>query len=191
VEGEATFARRTFIDDIVNGPADLAEIEKELEVPPGSLKDLAHSWAAMDQLIDGALAYADQPYWAADLEVEVDDPLAEFWFNVSTLALCRMRVAEAEAPSRIALAQLASQAYWRENGQPPDSLTSLAPDYLAGVPIDPFSGKPLQAKRAGERFVIYSVGPDGTDDGGKEVEGRIGEENKGDIVVTVQQPVPR
>jgi hypothetical protein len=191
VEGEAIFARRTFIDGIVEAEVDLAEIERESELPAGSMDDLATSWRAMDELIEGALAYADQPYWAADLEVEVDDPLAELFFGGDTLAFCRMPIARAQALSRIALAHLASQAYWRDNGQPPDSLTTLAPEYLAEVPTDTFSGKPLQAKRDGERFVIYSVGPDGTDDGGKEVEGPIGEENKGDIVVTVQQPVPR
>ena len=36
----------------------------------------------------------------------------------------------------------------------------------ARVPIDPFSGQPLRLKLDGKDLVLYSVGPDGTDDGG-------------------------
>jgi hypothetical protein len=52
-------------------------------------------------------------------------------------------------------------------GGVPDSVESLVPESLAAVPRDPFTdGKPLLAKHADGSFVVWSVGPDGEDDGG-------------------------
>ena len=42
------------------------------------------------------------------------------------------------------------------------------PLYLNAVPADPFDGQPLRFKRLSKGYVIYSVGSDGRDDGGKE-----------------------
>ena len=36
------------------------------------------------------------------------------------------------------------------------------------IPPDPFDGKPLRYKKLEKGYVVYSVGPDGNDDGGKE-----------------------
>ena len=49
---------------------------------------------------------------------------------------------------------------------------SWTPDYLEslGVPtaatIDPFTGEPMTIKRVDDRWLVYSVGPDHTDDAG-------------------------
>jgi hypothetical protein len=49
----------------------------------------------------------------------------------------------------------------------PDTLEDLAPDYLENVADDPYDGKPLRYKKFGaDGFVVYSIGPDNTDDGG-------------------------
>ncbi len=48
----------------------------------------------------------------------------------------------------------------------PNSLTDLVPKYLAAVPEDFYSGNPLQYRRVDHGYVVYSVGPDGKDDGG-------------------------
>ena len=47
---------------------------------------------------------------------------------------------------------------------------SLVPDYLAAVPIDPYSGRPLVYRRTGDGYLLYSVGLDGVDDGGQRVD---------------------
>ena len=54
------------------------------------------------------------------------------------------------------------------NSSPPTvTLDALVPRYLEQVPADPFSPKQgLRYKRVDGRFMLYSVGPDGTDDGG-------------------------
>jgi hypothetical protein len=35
------------------------------------------------------------------------------------------------------------------------------------MPIDPFSGRPLIYRPDGEGYQLYSIGPDGKDDGGQ------------------------
>ena len=49
----------------------------------------------------------------------------------------------------------------------PAKLDELAPHYLQRVPLDRYSGGPLIYRPAGTKFVLYSVGKDGRDDGGK------------------------
>ena len=50
----------------------------------------------------------------------------------------------------------------------PAMLTDLVPTFLPSVPQDPFDGQPLRFKPLEKGYVIYSVGPDLKDDGGRE-----------------------
>ena len=68
--------------------------------------------------------------------------------------------------SRCAIAALAVERYRLSHGGWPDSLDALVPAYLPRVPIDPYNGAPLRFVRKTDRVVVYSVGPDGQDDGG-------------------------
>jgi hypothetical protein len=75
--------------------------------------------------------------------------------------------------TRIALLQvaLAARAYQIEHKMPPASLQVLVPTYLAAVPSDPFKlDAPLQLKSDAGGLRIYSVGPDGMDDSGQDIQ---------------------
>jgi hypothetical protein len=74
---------------------------------------------------------------------------------------------QAKAELRCAAAALAAERYRLARGSWPKSLDDLVPDYLPAVPADPFDGKPLRLARLPDGLVVYSLGPDGTDDGGK------------------------
>lgn len=50
----------------------------------------------------------------------------------------------------------------------PPTLDALVPQFLAAVPEDPMDGKPLKFRPRPKGFVVYSIGEDGTDDGGTE-----------------------
>jgi len=63
---------------------------------------------------------------------------------------------------------LAVERYRLARGALPETLRDLVPTYIPDVPGDPFDGKPLRYKHLERGYVIYSVGSDGTDDGGKE-----------------------
>jgi len=90
------------------------------------------------------------------------------------------------AQARLALleAALAARAYQLENHKPPASLQVLVPAYLPVLPADPFElNAPLQLKAEGQRVRIYSVGPDGLDDGGRALEDRgLSLDSLGDLV---------
>ncbi len=53
-------------------------------------------------------------------------------------------------------------------GRLPDVLTDLVPAYLDTVPTDPFDGNEMRYKKLEAGFVVYSIGEDLSDDGGKE-----------------------
>jgi hypothetical protein len=46
-----------------------------------------------------------------------------------------------------------------DRGAYPDELSALAPEYLASVPIDPFTGRPPVYTRKGAGFELHAEGP--------------------------------
>jgi hypothetical protein len=58
-------------------------------------------------------------------------------------------------------------AYRADNGRYPAKLDDLAPNYLAAVPGDLLSGKPLIYRPAENSYLFYSVGANGQDEGGR------------------------
>jgi hypothetical protein len=61
---------------------------------------------------------------------------------------------------------LALERHRRERGAWPAKLEELTPGLLKGVPLDPFDGKPLRYRRLADGVIVYSVGSDGSDNGG-------------------------
>jgi hypothetical protein len=69
---------------------------------------------------------------------------------------------------------VAIERYRLDHARLPTTLDELVPTYIAAIPIDPFSGKPLlykarplePATTLGESYIIYSAGYDGVDHGG-------------------------
>jgi hypothetical protein len=68
----------------------------------------------------------------------------------------------------VAHTALAIERYRLSHGQLPTGLDNLVPVYLPRVPQDPFDGQPLRYRRLEPGFIVYSIGPDQTDDGGKQ-----------------------
>jgi hypothetical protein len=73
----------------------------------------------------------------------------------------------AVAQLRLLTVELALRCYRFEQGQTPGKLDLLVPKYLQRVPSDPFSGHALVYRPQGTNWLLYSVGPDRVDDGGK------------------------
>jgi ABC-type transport system involved in multi-copper enzyme maturation permease subunit len=71
------------------------------------------------------------------------------------------------ALARCTAAMLAAERYRRTHGRWPGSLDDLVPGFLPQVPTDPYDGNPLRYRRLADGVVIYALGPDGQDDGGK------------------------
>jgi hypothetical protein len=68
---------------------------------------------------------------------------------------------------RCATVALALERFRRDHGRWPDTLDALVPNYLSAVPNDPQDGKPLRFKHRPDGVIVYWIGPDGKDDGGK------------------------
>jgi hypothetical protein len=68
---------------------------------------------------------------------------------------------------RLAEIALALSAYHVREGRYPESPSLLVPDYLPEIPADTFTGEPLHYRLEGNGYVLYSVGRDMRDDGGK------------------------
>ncbi len=58
-------------------------------------------------------------------------------------------------------------AYHHDNGRYPEQLSDLTPKYLDAIPQDLFALKPLNYSRDGEGYLLYSVGLNRLDDGGR------------------------
>jgi 20S proteasome alpha/beta subunit len=67
---------------------------------------------------------------------------------------------------RLLVVDLAVRAYRNDHELPPAELSQLVPEYLQRIPDDPYGSGPLIYKPQGTDFVLYSVGPNGIDDGG-------------------------
>ena len=78
------------------------------------------------------------------------------------------KYAYGQANVDMATVACALERYHLANGQYPDSLGALVPKFIAKIPNDVITGEPLKYRRAGDgQFLLYSVGWNGTDDGGK------------------------
>jgi hypothetical protein len=69
-------------------------------------------------------------------------------------------------------------------GKIPATLNELLPDYLSELPRDIFDGQPLRFGALPRGYVIYSIGPDGVDDGGLE---RTNPATRYDVTITVER----
>jgi hypothetical protein len=79
-----------------------------------------------------------------------------------------VHTAVATARLRAAVAGLAALRFRQASGRWPRTLGELQPTCLPAVPLDPFTGGPLQLKGTTTGFMVYSVGIDGQDGGGVE-----------------------
>jgi N-sulfoglucosamine sulfohydrolase len=82
---------------------------------------------------------------------------------------------------------MALAEYRADQGLFPVKLADLAPKYLARVPQDIFSAADLHYQRQGDGYLLYSVGPNGRDDGGKGYEDCKAGEGWDDLAVRMTQ----
>jgi hypothetical protein len=65
------------------------------------------------------------------------------------------------------LVGIALEVFRREHGKYPESLTELVPQLLPEIPADRITGEPLRFRIVNSQPVVYSVGADRKDDGGR------------------------
>ena len=67
---------------------------------------------------------------------------------------------------RSAYVAVALERYRQQHDRWPDSLQQLIPGLIERVPLDPYDGALLRYRPLADGVVVYSVGPDGKDNGG-------------------------
>jgi hypothetical protein len=104
-----------------------------------------------------------QTWKPTDLEGEA--PLA--WLLLPAMDKVVSASHRQQACLRCAIAGLAAERYRRRHGRWPETLAALVTDkLLREVPTDPYDGQPLRLQKTKDGVVIYSIGPDGEDNGG-------------------------
>jgi len=103
-----------------------------------------------------------------------------FWqaWNVTRTSATRDKILIAH--ERLLSTQLALRCYQSDRGHVAARLDDLVTNYLAKVPLDPFTGQPLVYRPRAANWLLYSVGQDGVDDGG--MSASKGLSAKGDIL---------
>jgi hypothetical protein len=92
-------------------------------------------------------------------------PLGQFFPNYQSAFL---KEASLEAVTLATEAGLACKIYKNKYGRYPENLDALVPEILDKVPIDPFSDKPLVYKLTADEVLVYSLGSNEKDDGGRQ-----------------------
>jgi hypothetical protein len=142
---------------------------------------------AYDQYVDAAEAQLRRPARVADWETP--DAMAMKWHSSSVegvrymplLALAPYFPRLATTAERYlgkrdgVLIGIALELYRREHGGYPQTLALLSPTLLPEVPVDRITGGPLVYKLVDGRPLVYSVGADRDDDGGRVPQPRPGE----------------
>jgi len=112
---------------------------------------------------------ADFAERAYGLQSRLERVIARLGFGEMTPAYSMLsEVVNRQAAANCLLqTDLAIRLFQDEHGHLPRNLSDLLPTYLPSIPIDPYSGQPLKYRAASGDFMLYCVGWDGQDDGGK------------------------
>jgi hypothetical protein len=104
----------------------------------------------------------------------------------------KLKTADTQAKDELLETALALREYRDDHGAYPATLSALVPVYLPVLPPDPFAvSGPLQYRLSGPGYALYSVGPDGKDDGGRPIDNpsstryNVARDSRGDIVAGV------
>jgi hypothetical protein len=102
--------------------------------------------------------------------------ILEEWSGAELKASRRIEHFRRVTELRILIIELSLRAYQLDHGRLPTHLSELVPDYLPAVPQDPFGDGDIKYRLTGDSYKLYSVGPDGVDDGGERVYFQNGKE---------------
>lgn len=127
---------------------------------------------ALDAHMNRLITRSNEPYAGPHSEeMPRDNPVPKLLENLlPEFTQFRFVDLKDDAENRLLAASLALRAYRLEHGKYPASLASLDSAGLKSVPRDPFGvGQPLGYRPAGTSYVLWSVGPDGMDQGGNPI----------------------
>jgi hypothetical protein len=150
---------------------ELEDVRQSLSAPtpelkPGLTREQAFDNA--DRYLNRVGAMSRQPFWERK-PVPVPDT-KEVGAYLISYELLGVRWVLTEGRLRLLSVEMALQEYRARKGRYPEGLSDL-PAAVARYTTDPCNGKPFVYRLSAERYVLYSIGPDGVDEQGKTVAG--------------------
>jgi hypothetical protein len=155
--------------------------------PPWFLYPKPWSYRNMDQGFRAYMVEAKKPY----PERRPVPPPRELLSRIllPTMGRALLAFEKNRAALGILRLELALEQYRKTRGRYPTRLEELAPEILPSLPVDPYSMRSFVYRPQGDRYALYSVGPDGKDDAGKSVEGDLTQPGvTGDLVAGQLSP---
>ena len=141
------------------------------------MAELLYFFASKKRIMHDFTAYMDQSAQQARRPYSLHLPPPHEPTDIINMILLpvfmnsRLGEVNCETQNGFLLVSLALHAYRLEHGHYPATLTELTSGYLSRLPVDPFTGQGTFKYRVkGKSYTLYSVGPDGKDDGGKPID---------------------
>jgi hypothetical protein len=138
----------------------------------GSRREAARAYDELMTLLEAEIV---RPFWECDCR-RYDAAVSAYEGNkqyslVTLMATSAHRIhtigRDAVQQRDATLTASALVRFRRKHGKWPTTLESLVPEYLAKLPLDELTGKPLRYRITDSRPRLYSVGFDGVDDQGQ------------------------
>jgi hypothetical protein len=142
--------------------------------------------AMYQRLLDGYHAWAELPLWqreecsaeriAGELSSEtvIGTQVAGIRYlpvvvinPAATMVRADLQMKWTEQHLDVVRTLVALELCHRQSGEYPEDLDTLAPSYLDELRLDHFDGAPIKYRKGDAGFVLYSVGTDRDDDGGR------------------------
>jgi hypothetical protein len=133
-----------------------------------------------DSLMDQSILESHRSLWADDGLETVEDVIlkmnesfrtriryAPILIFMPAMSAVNRNIHTQEGYRDGVLVGIALELYKRQHGDWPGELDELVPGYLPSVPVDRLTGNPVRYRVTGDGPVVYSVGVDGDDDGGR------------------------
>lgn len=150
----------------LDGVAYMHTMDKLISVIRRSGNRWTHDAGILNELIDSIPKYAVITRFNMPIDI----------------AVCKVVIRQ-RADTALTQILLAAKRYKQRTGQYPESMAQVRSVGLAGIPMDPFSGKDFIYKRTPKGFLAYSIGTDLKDDGGVPVRSGADFDKGGDIVL--------
>lgn len=136
-------------------------------------RDLRFYLQAMETNISLATTFPKNVSVITNVQEQISQTSRHNYYILSAMllpALGNVIVKEANGLAQVQSARtaLAVERFRLAHRKLPEKLDELVPQFLSALPADPFDGQPLRYHRLEKGYVIYSIGSDGEDNGGRE-----------------------
>lgn len=120
----------------------------------------------MNRVLNSNIARSKLPYSKAKMPIEFPGLDVFTWYLSSKDSYFKVEARNTTSNTMLLL-RLALRAYIAEHGAAPPALAALVPGTLKNIPTDVYNdGKPLFYMPLGKIYKLWSVGPDGINNGG-------------------------